>query len=324
MRHRRAIVLFWAFSVVTLGGCVDGGGRDTERAQQPIIGGVPAGSWEYPATGGLVLDGQIFCTGTLVAPSAVLTAAHCIDPEELDGQIPGFTLLRDEAQLTVGDVNGDVYEGMNVRLNPGYDRNANDISPGLVSDIGLLLLRRQVEEVEPEQLITRGEADAALLLGEELTILGYGYTDTALTRSGIKYKAVTPLVYIGPFELQMSEPGDPQPCYGDSGGPVFVTLASGQRRIAGVVSRGPGEEGGCDNGAIATRADPYREWVEGAMETASCSTAGHAAPPWSVVLALGFILLLLRRRSNGRVALTLHTPEILNQARRWWRRWDIG
>jgi hypothetical protein len=282
MRHRRAIPLLLAFSLVTVGGCVEPETRDTARTMQPIIGGEPAGSWEYAATGGLVLDGQIFCTGTLVAPNAVLTAAHCIDPEELEGRVPGFTLLRDEAQLTEGDVNGDVYDGMNVRMNPGYDRDANNISPGLVSDIGILLLLQPVEEVEPEQMLTPGEAGVVLVLGEELTILGYGFTDTALTSSGIKFKATTPLVTIGSFEIMMSEPGDPQPCYGDSGGPVFVTLASGQRRIAGVISRGPGEEGGCDSGAIATRADPFKDWVEDASETESCSTSGRGAPPWSV------------------------------------------
>jgi len=297
MRHRHAIVLLWAFSSLALGGCVGGEARDTAQSVQPIIGGEPAGAWEFPATGGLVMDGQIYCTGTLVAPAAVLTAAHCIDPQELDGQVPDFTLLRDEAQIPDVDVNGDVFKGLNVRLHPGYVRNANDTSPGLVNDIGILMLARDVEEVEPELLITRGEADASLLLGMELTILGYGYTDLDLTRSGIKYKAATPLVYIGSYEIQMSEPGDPQPCYGDSGGPVFLTLASGQRRIVGVVSRGPGEEGGCDSGAIATRADPYRDWVDSTLDTASCSTAGHTAPPWSVVFALLYVLVLVRRRS---------------------------
>jgi len=296
MCHRRAIALFWSFLLLSFTGCVDGEARDTRQTRQPIIGGQPAGAWEYSATGGLVLGGQIFCTGTLVGPRAVLTAAHCIDPEELDGQVPGFTLLRDEAEITVEDLSGDVYDGQNVFMHPGYNPNAMDTSPGLVSDIGILLLRREVEGVAPELLLTRNEASAALSLGDELTILGYGFTDTALTRAGIKFKATTPLVYIGPFEIQMSEPGDPQPCYGDSGGPVFVTLASGERRIAGVISRGPGEEGGCDDGAIATRADPFKEWVEGASETGSCSSAGHTGPPWSIVLALLLAFVRLRRR----------------------------
>lgn len=297
MRRIRAFAMCLSFSLLCSVGCADMEDRNAAQTRRPIIGGQPAGAWEFPATGGLVLNGQIFCTGTLVGPSAVLTAAHCIDPEDLDGQMPGFTLLRDEAQITAADLNGDVYEGMNARMHPGYNRDAVNMSPGLVSDIGVLLLRREVEGVTPEVLLTRNEADAVLLLGEELAILGYGYTDTALTRSGVKFKASTPLVYVGPFEIQMSEPGDPQPCYGDSGGPVFVTLASGERRIAGVVSRGPGEEGGCDNGAIATRVDPFKDWVDGASETASCSSAGRSAPPWSAVLALLLVLLLRRRRS---------------------------
>ena len=77
-----------------------------------------------------------------------------------------------------------------------------------------------------------------------------------------------------------------------------MTLPDGERFIAGIVSRGPGEEGGCDQGAIATRADPYKEWVAGASETGSCATAGGDGmlPPPSIALALLLVLLGVRRR----------------------------
>ncbi len=295
MRNPSAISLILACVVLPLWGCTAGEQPETAQTAQPIIGGQPAGAWEFPATGGLVLDGEIFCTGTLVAPSVVLTAAHCIDPQELDGEIPGFTLVRDEAEIT--EWGGEVHRGLNVMVHPGYLRNANDTSPGLVNDLGILYLQMPVEDVDPEAVLSEGGSNAVLTLGKELTIVGYGYTDTALTRSGIKFRATTPLVYLGSFELQMSEPGDPQPCYGDSGGPVFVSLPDGSRAIAGIVSRGPGEEGGCDTGAIATRMDPYKAWVDGASGTESCSTSGRSTPPVGVSLALLFVVgLWLRRR----------------------------
>src|SRR5437762_6084 len=67
MGGRSAIV-----GAVLIVGCV-GAEPEVERVQQPIFGGQPAATCQWPTT--VVLDDG--CSGTLVHPLIVTSAAHC-------------------------------------------------------------------------------------------------------------------------------------------------------------------------------------------------------------------------------------------------------
>src|SRR6185295_20195739 len=63
--------------VVLLGACAPDPSIDVDVHRAPIVNGmVDPGD---PAVVALLDGGRAFCTGTLVSPHVVVTAAHCID-----------------------------------------------------------------------------------------------------------------------------------------------------------------------------------------------------------------------------------------------------
>ena len=266
-------------STLTAAACVEIGGPDPRRgaAGRPVIGGEVAEDGEFPATGALVIDMgdglQPMCTGTLVAPNVVLTAAHCVDEIFLGDAVPGFTLAIDGNALT----EADVVPGRSKHKHPDFDLFSTP-EPGVGQwfDIGLLVLDEPVQGVAPELMPTPEEADAVLQAGAQVDLVGYGYTDQQAGAYGVKAVGRATLVEAGSHELLISEPGEQQNCNGDSGGPAYMELDGGGRRMVGVVSRSPDDNTVCDHGGIDTRVDPYIPWIE---ETLAGEDAGIPMPP---------------------------------------------
>ena len=79
MVQQRAV---WGLFLLLVGCGADPGG--VAVAQQALEGGSPCGGHQFGETGALLgkasWPGTSVCTGTLIAANAVLTAAHCIDP----------------------------------------------------------------------------------------------------------------------------------------------------------------------------------------------------------------------------------------------------
>jgi MYXO-CTERM domain-containing protein len=247
--------------IMLVGGCVTEDALDTTT--QPVIGGTVTPAGLYPATGALVarVQGQqiVFCTGTLISPDAVATAAHClIPPPDIGDFSPYFTFARDANAATTADL----LPSREKHYHPQYNQNAEP--PGTIShtyDIGIVLLSHPVTNVAPAYLPTAAEA-SALAQGMPLEITGYGLTNATDDNSaGVKYNATTTLAALGQYEIGVGTPGGPQNCHGDSGGPAYIHVGSGLRML-GIVSRGnTGGEDSCDQGGIDTRADAYKSWL---------------------------------------------------------------
>src|SRR5262245_3151911 len=54
----------------------------------PIVQGEPVPEGDLPTLVGVLADGAFGCSGTLISPTAVLTAAHCLQP--ILGEPPTF------------------------------------------------------------------------------------------------------------------------------------------------------------------------------------------------------------------------------------------
>lgn len=256
MSPRKSLVLS---ALATLGACVEPA-LDTEEAH--VIGGALTQPGEFPGVGALMYDfggGSPMqgCTGTLIAPNAVLTAAHCVDPDLTGPTTPGFSL---DLDTTTG--NATTVPGLMAYKHESFSIDVEPIE-GLAEffDIGVVILSQPITSVAPVKM-PRPEHGAALVAGLDLAIVGYGRTSNATQDTGVMYDAMTKLISFNATEIQVGM-GSPQPqnCQGDSGGPGLAEVG-GERRVVGVVSRSfSGFE--CTMGGVDTRVDAYLAWIHG-------------------------------------------------------------
>lgn len=222
----------------------------------PVIGGsaVPEGAWRDAAA--VMFDGQQGCTGVLIAPSVVMTAAHCID-SSLDGVLLGTNSL---ARPAVGELRG-------VSRRVAY--------PGSSYDVGLVILS-EPSTIAPRLLAT-GWAQSDIVDGARVQFVGYGAIDrsantyidelqqaeSTVTDAGCTTKAGCDPAARPDGEIGAGGAGI-DTCPGDSGGPMYLRTAYGDF-LAGITSRGYDDnQFDCSEGGIYTRPDKavLVAWVE--------------------------------------------------------------
>lgn len=261
---------------------------DEVARSQPIIGGANSDPGEFPATGMLVNRDHMVCTATLIAPDIALTAGHCLNDGPIFGDF-GFSLVSDAK-----DGFGDVTPVTITHVHPGFDPGVDDfLDLADRNDVGVMLLAHPIEGVTPE--VVESDADKIdLQAGVDLAMVGFGRTLWHTATLPVKRDALLTVDRTAPLEFSTSAQ-DPNPCNGDSGGPLFIDTPNG-RRIVGVVSRAMGSSAMCDTGAIITRVRPYADWIYLASHdhnTGGCSTGRRSALPFGLIALAG---LLVRRR----------------------------
>ena len=245
-----------------------------------MIGGTVTPEGEYPGVGALYMTefGAATCTGTLIAPNVVLTAAHCVEPKFIGPDIPGFTLVHDTVSSQP-----PFTPGMRAVQHPMFDINSDPgAGVGTWYDIALLFLSADITAVQPVPLPTQ-EQGGQLTSGMQLHLVGYGRTSNETFDTGVMFDAMTDLVTVGTSELQISTPGAPQNCHGDSGGPALYDFGGGFA-VVGVVSRSADGTSECLGGGIDTRVDAYLAWIaseapEVCVPPACVPATPDAAPP---------------------------------------------
>jgi hypothetical protein len=185
-----------------------------------ITYGAPDGN-RHPNVGALLApeaysDGTwAACSGTLIAPTIFLTAAHC------DLGVSRLAVTFDSSYVAP---TGKTYWGT-WRADPAYNQAQSD-----PHDLAVVVLDKAVKGIAPARLPAAGSL-GGLTVETKFTSVGYGAQSVTIDKgptfhyADIRYFATGSLSAVNAAWLRISmnpATGDGGTCYGDSGGPNFL------------------------------------------------------------------------------------------------------
>ena len=198
--------------------------------------------------------GEIYpiCTGTLITSNVFLTASHCtqyftdtLAPQgytayvSFDKSIPFGSLTTTKTKLLAVKY---------VVTNPNYNQSQSDSG-----DIGVLILQSNVKGITPATLPTCGLLDQLAaqngLKSAIFTAAGYGLQNRVVGHGVPYFQDVNPIPRMYSFSsfnslnggyIRLSQnpaTGNGGTCFGDSGGPNFLTV-NGQQILVAITITG--------------------------------------------------------------------------------------
>jgi hypothetical protein len=225
-----AVALLLSVALVQPAGAILGGTDDTANRFESV--GMLQGQFDPD-------EWAAFCSGTLVAPDVVLTAAHCTD--FFTAPVGAAGLGPDDLRVSFDvapDEDSTYYVAERIVVHPdwltagpclGNSKHLCLASPA--EDIALVFLQEEVSGVTPSPIAGPGYLDELDVTSETFTVVGYG-TDAFIKGSVFSPKQVTVFDGVRSYrEITAINTHDAFPdrflkvtagvCFGDSGGPLF-------------------------------------------------------------------------------------------------------
>jgi V8-like Glu-specific endopeptidase len=239
-----------------------GGAPDVTHVAVVAIQPVPPTCGQQPT--------ETICTGTLVAPRIVVTAAHCLNSAD-DAQLMAVTFAADVATAT----SADRVRAIDARIDPAW-------MPGF-DDVAVLRLAQDA----PVAPVTLDLANAAKT-SASVTLVGFGVDAANNVGRRLSGSALVGAVRPGDFDITAAPA---MTCGGDSGGPAFENDGAGERFV-GIASYG---DPACTTGtemrvdslstfltpamADLAAAVPPRPALDTSVDTCTAPCATHADCP---------------------------------------------
>jgi MYXO-CTERM domain-containing protein len=250
-----------ALLLVLAAGCT-GGYAPVDAIQQEIIGGSldtgdPAVVLLFQTIAGQ--QGGAICTGEVISPHVILTAAHCTggeDPAQAASATWRVYLGSDFGLATARDL----LPVKEAHFNPAFD--VKNLTAG--NDVGVAILRDPLPASITPLPFNRTGLDSSHN-GKQVRFVGYGLSTVTIDSAGnpqgdgagVKRQTTTTLTEFNTKLLHFAD-GTHETCNGDSGGPAFMNIG-GREVIIGVTSFG---DISCSQGGFDTRIDTITSFID--------------------------------------------------------------
>lgn len=188
------------------------------------------------------------CTGTVISPRSVLTAAHCVDPSAVGDQVV-FEVYQG---TNIGE--SRPLEVTSVTFDSEFDMD--NVQNG--HDIAVITLAKPTTLAPiPVNQMPLTDSNREL----EVRVVGYGANSHRATGAGTKRTVTTNVKAISSLFVQIGS-SNQQSCHGDSGGPALQRI-DGVETIIGVTSFGLDRSttNVCFGGGYDTRVDAYSGFI---------------------------------------------------------------
>ncbi len=243
MRRAWALLL-GTLALAAVAGCGVATGIDWDAAElsqhdSPIVGGTPTQEFDSVV---LLEAGANRCTGTLIAPDVVLTAAHCVDDHPGEVRV----LWCDDCANGWCD---DMQTTADVHPYPHFNPDT------MYGDLAVVVLPRPAP-TRPIP-IYRDEPRPGWRGVDSPTFVGFGTTQAVASDGGVKRQVQIPVDEWDSAFLYY-EDSQRQTCFGDSGGPALVEH-DGAWAVAGVNSYGDDH---CASFGVSVRVDAFQDWLD--------------------------------------------------------------